>query len=283
MKGSPHGPPDGLHIRSIIDELSPKFDSLSKICKQAGNIVQSYFGNISEVEHKGAIDLVTVADRKSEEFIVKELTELFPEHTIMAEESFDGRAGMDRGSAPSGFKWLIDPLDGTTNFAHTYPHYCTSMGLEYDGELIFGVIYAPVADELFIAARGRGAMMNCSPITVSSVYEVESSILATGFPYDRRTNPNNNVSNFSKMINRVQGIRRGGSAALDLCYLACGRIDGFWELRLKPWDVAAGVVIVEEASGKVTNIGGKRFDIYNDDILATNGHLHGEMRTILNS
>ncbi len=256
-------------------------DSIPKICKQAGEIVRSHFGNISEVEHKGVIDLVTIADRRSEEFILKELTKLFPDHSILAEESFDSGNGTDRGSSPSGFRWLIDPLDGTTNFAHTYPHFCTSLGLEYDGELIFGVIYAPVADELFTAVRGRGAMMNGTPITVSSVSDVSNSILATGFPYDRRTNPDNNISNFSKMINRVQGIRRGGSAALDLCYLACGRIDGFWELRLKPWDVAAGVVIVEESCGKVTNICGERFDIYNDDILATNGHLHGAMRTIL--
>jgi len=282
MEGSPHEPHSVPHVQSVIDELSPKLDSIPKICKQAGNIVRSHFGKISEVEHKGAIDLVTIADRKSEEFILKELTKLFPSHTIVAEESFDSGIGTDRGSTPSGFRWLIDPLDGTTNFAHTYPHYCTSMGLEYDGEPIFGVIYAPVADELFTGARGHGASMNGSPITVSSVSKVSRSILATGFPYDRRTNPNDNVSNFSKMINRVQGIRRGGSAALDLCYLACGRIDGFWELRLKPWDVAAGVVIVKEACGKVTNIRGERFDIYKDDILATNGHLHGEMRTILN-
>ncbi len=279
-----HGPllEKNSDIREISKDLSDKLPSAVDICRRAGQIVLGHFEGEIAAEYKGDIDLVTVADRKSETFIVEELGKLFPDHKILAEEGSGTENGWGMGRE-KGFKWIIDPLDGTTNFTHDYPHFAISMGLELEGKMKFGAIYSPLSDEMFVAVKGRGATLNGDRISVSTASSLGVSLLATGFPYDRRTNPNNNVNNFSKFINKVQGIRRGGAATLDLCYLACGRIDGFWELRLKPWDVAAGTLIVEEAGGKVTNLEGGPLNIYHDDILASNGLLHKEMQMLLNN
>ncbi|MDP6156137.1 MAG: inositol monophosphatase family protein [Candidatus Thermoplasmatota archaeon] len=269
-------------IQEISRDLSDKLLIAVDICRRAGQIVLGHFEGEIVAEYKGDIDLVTVADRKSEKFIVEQLGKLFPDHLILAEEGSGTESGWEM-NLKKGYKWIIDPLDGTTNFTHDYPHFAISIGLELDGKVIFGVIYSPLSNEMFVAVKGMGATLNGKRISVSTVSSLGISILATGFPYDRRTNLNNNVENFSKFINKVQGIRRAGAATLDLCYLACGRIDGFWELRLKPWDVAAGIIIVEEAGGKVTNLEGGPFNIYRDDILASNGYLHEEMQMLLNN
>jgi len=267
---------------AILKELSDNLSRAVEICRHAGRIVLGHYEGAYAAEYKGDIDLVTVADLGSEKFIVGELEKLFPDHRILAEEgSYTERSS--ESDLKKGFKWIVDPLDGTTNFTHDFPHFAVSMGLELDGEMIFGAVYSPLPDEMFVAVKGGGATLNGKRIFVSTVSSLGSSLLATGFPYDRRSNPKNNVDNFSSFINRVQGIRRGGAATLDLCYLACGRIDGFWELRLKPWDVAAGKIIVEEAGGRVSNLDGRAFDIYSDDILASNGKLHKEMQMLLSN
>jgi len=267
-------------VQVISKELLDKLPRTVDICRRAGRIVSGHFEGAYDTEYKGDIDLVTVADKESEMFIVEELEKLFPDHRILAEEG-SGTERDEETNPKKGFKWIVDPLDGTTNFTHNHPHFAISMGLELDGKVIFGAVYSPLPDEMFVGVKGGGATLNGKRISVSTVSSLGISLLATGFPYDRRTNPNNNVDNFSRFINRVQGIRRGGAATLDLCYLACGRIDGFWELRLKPWDVAAGKIIVEEAGGKVTNLDGGAFNIYSDDILASNGILHTEMKMLL--
>ena len=284
MKEIETGRADLSNKSLIFNDVIQKIGCLSEICRKAGHIVLGHYGKTDTAEHKGEIDLVTIADRESERYIIGELSHLFPGHEIIAEEEHGGDEGLKgggkrkTGTKRNGeFRWLVDPLDGTTNFAHSFPHFCISLGLEYEGVAVFGMVYAPIQDELFIGIKGRGATLNGRRVSVSKVSSLVDSIIATGFPYDRRSNPRNNMELFQRMMTRVQGIRRCGSAALDLCYLACGRLDGFWELRLKPWDMAAGVVIVREAGGRITNIRGGILDIYKDDILASNTLLHREM------
>jgi myo-inositol-1(or 4)-monophosphatase len=260
--------------RLVKKYLTPAIE----IAKAAGDVLREGVDKIAWVEHKGEINLVTEIDIKSEKLIKQKIGELFPDHDIMAEES-DTPESQSQGR--SQFKWIVDPVDGTTNYAHGFPMFCVSMALEVEGIVELGVVYDPMRDELFTAVRGGGGFLNGKPIEVSAETELGESLVATGFPYDLRTSEVNNLDNWNTMIFRVRAVRRAGSAALDLCYTAMGRFDGFWELKLHPWDVAAGGLIVEEAGGMVTDLGGDPHDIYSQEILASNGKIHSQMSEIL--
>jgi myo-inositol-1(or 4)-monophosphatase len=240
----------------------------------AGDILKKGLRRKRNVSRKGKVDLVTETDLKSERFITERIRENFPSHSILAEE------GSDKETA-SAYQWIIDPLDGTTNYAHGYPAFCVSIGLEVDGEMMVGAIYDPVHDDSFYASRGGGAFMNRKRISVTAEKKLSDSLLATGFPYDIRESKIDNLANFARLYKASRGIRRGGSAALDLCYLACGRFDGFWELKLHPWDTAAGIVIVQEAGGRVTDFKNRKYSIYGEEILASNGKIHEQLRKML--
>ncbi len=245
------------------------------LAKASGQMLIEDLGRVMDVEHKGEIDLVTEADKRSEEFIVGRLQEVFPGHSIIAEE----RGGI---GDPTEYLWLVDPLDGTTNYAHGFPWFSVSIALLKGGKLIVGTVYHPVLNELFWAAKGEGAWLNGKRIYVSKTAQLSQSFLATGFPYDIRESEVNNLNHFSNFALKALAIRRAGSAALDLAYLACGRFDGFWELKLQPWDMAAGFLLVKEAGGKVTDFRGGKFDPFGREILASNGLIHGEMLKVLN-
>ncbi len=242
--------------------------------REAGRLLGENYGKRGEIMYKGTVDLVTRFDRESQDLIFRRLSDAFPDHGFLAEE------GLSRGGA-SDFRWIFDPLDGTTNFAHTFPVFCVSIALERAGSTLLGVVYDPTRDELFEALRGKGARLNGRPVKVSGVTELGKSLLATGFPYDVRTSGVNNVREFGDFVLRAQAIRRCGSAALDLCYVACGRFDGFWELKLKPWDVAAGAIIVAEAGGTISDFEGGPFDPFGGRALASNGLIHEEMMDVL--
>jgi myo-inositol-1(or 4)-monophosphatase len=237
---------------------------------EAGRLLMKHVRTDFAVAHKGDVNLVTEIDIAAEELIVSRILEAFPSHAILAEES---RPEARRGS----HTWIIDPLDGTTNYAHGFPFFCVSIGLEIDGELEWGVVYNPNLDELFAAHRGRRALLNDEPIRVSKVSSLNSSLLATGFPYDIRTSEQNNLDYFREFALRTQAVRRAGSAALDLCYVASGRFDGFWELKLSPWDCAAGYLMVREAGGRVTDFKGEPGTVYGKECIASNGLIHHEM------
>ena len=250
-----------------------------KIAQEAallgGAILKQLFGHLHTIEEKGRSgDLVTEADRGSEEVIIKHLTHYCPTHQILAEES-----GLSH--SPSEFIWAVDPLDGTTNYAHQYPMAAVSIGLLHKQKPILGVIYNPFSEELYTAAKGLGAKLNQTPIQVSCIKDLEKSLLATGFAYDRRETPDNNYAEFCHFTHITQGVRRAGAASLDLAYVACGRIDGYWERGLKPWDIAAGAIIVEEAGGMVSAYDSTEMDIKSGSILTSNGHIHREMSNIL--
>lgn len=231
------------------------------------------------VEYKGAIDLVTETDREIEELITARLRQAFPDHVIVGEEASSG-SELARPQADE-YCWYLDPLDGTTNFAHGFPQFATSLALARGSALLLGIVHDPIRRETFAARVGRGATLNGEPIRVSETGELGRSLLGTGFPYDARIHTDYYVGFFADFLRRVQGIRRGGSAALDLCYVACGRLDGFWEWRLKPWDTAAGALIVREAGGVVSEFRGGAFDLYGQQTLATNGRLHAAMSELL--
>jgi myo-inositol-1(or 4)-monophosphatase len=243
----------------------------------AGEIIRAKWHEPRSIEYKGAIDLVTSVDRESERKIVAILQRDFPNHAILAEEE------MTTEGKTSEYRWIIDPLDGTTNFAHCYPHVSISLALEKSGEVLLGLVYDPLRRECFRAAKGQGATLNGAPMQPSAARELDNSLLATGFPYDRRENPDHYLAFFKAFLTRSQGIRRNGSAALDLCYVASGRIDGFWELKLKPWDIAAGALIVTEAGGSMSDFSGAPFSIDGNETLASNGKIHAEMVNTLNS
>jgi myo-inositol-1(or 4)-monophosphatase len=227
-----------------------------------------------KIHHKGATNLVTEADFAAEKLIVAQILEAFPDHAILAEENHNQA---QRGPCT----WIIDPLDGTTNFAHSYPAFCVSIGFELEGDLEWGIVYNPNMEEVFTAQRGKGAYLNGERLRVSAADKVDSSLLVTGFPYDVRTNPDNNLDYFNGFMLRSQSVRRIGSAALDFGYLAAGRFDGFWEIELHPWDMAAGVLIAREAGGVVTDFDGNPASIYQKRIVASNGLIHDEMLAIL--
>ena len=242
----------------------------------AGQYQMSRFASTLAIEMKGEKNLVTEVDKESERLIVEHLLSCFPDHDIVAEENFYHQGG-------SPCRWIIDPVDGTTNYAHGYPWFCSSIALEVEGELVVGVIHNPVYDELFTASKGEGAYLNGSRLSVSTTTILSNSLLGTGFPYDCATDPANNFANFIAFQKSARGIRRAGAAALDLAYVAAGRLDGFWEIKLKAWDVAAGVLIVREAGGMVTTFDGTTYDIFNDRIVASNGLIHDSLVNMLAS
>lgn len=241
---------------------------------EAGSYLLEGLSQTKSVTYKGQVDLVTRFDRRSEEIIYDRLSRAFPGHSFLAEEEI-------RQDRDSDYCWLVDPLDGTTNFAHGLPVFCVSIALAYKNEIILGVIYDPNREELYMATRGQGAYLNSKPLRVSKTRKVDRSLLATGFPYDVRTSQDNNLEHFSNFAVRAQAIRRLGSAALDLCYVACGRFDGYWEKKLKPWDLAAGALLVEEAGGRVSDLEGKEFRLSTPHIVASNGYIHRAMLEIL--
>jgi myo-inositol-1(or 4)-monophosphatase len=242
--------------------------------RKAGRILQKRLGRVKKVDYKGVVNLVTEMDFLSEKIIVSEIRKQHPNHGFLAEEKA-------REQTVSPYRWIIDPLDGTTNYAHGYPVYGVSIALERQGEIVLGVVYDPSRDELFVAQKGKGARLNGRRIRVSSVPKLSRSLLATGFPYDVRENPINNFDHFQNFAIRVHAVRRSGSAALDLCYVAAGRFDGFWEMKLGPWDLAAGSLMVQEAGGKVTDFRGRSLGLDGSYVLASNGRIHGEMIKVL--
>ena len=242
---------------------------MEEIAREAGVLLMEYFRQRVTIEYKGEADLVTVADRKSELLIRERLRERWPSFDILGEEGGLQDTGSD-------YRWYVDPLDGTTNFAHGFPVFCVSMGLEYKGERIAGVIYDPTRDELFAAERRGGAFLNRQPIRVSKVARLAECLVATGFPSHKR-HKNPNIFFYHQITLHTHGVRRAGSAALDLCYVACGRLDGFWEFNLNPWDTAAGVLMVAEAGGKVSDFKGGPFQLDSRETLASNGLVHEQL------
>lgn len=243
-------------------------------CRKSGAIQKAGLEKTLDVQYKGDINLVTNVDHACEKAIVDLIQGTFPKHDILAEEGTGKRKD-------SEFKWIIDPLDGTTNYAHGYRLFCTSIALEYKGEIVVGAVYDPNQDEMYLAERDAGAALNGKPIQVSSVSSLDRSMLATGFAYNIRETSNNNLNHFTNFLMSSQAVRRDGVAAIDLCYLAAGRYDGFWELNLFPWDVAAGMLILQEAGGQVTDFSGRPFEVYFKELLASNGAIHQEMMGIL--
>ena len=252
------------------EQLQILLDIASEAALDGGAILSSYWGNLADqVEEKGRSgDLVTIADRSAEAAVIQVLGRHCPDIGIMAEES--GLLGNQEGD----WVWVIDPLDGTTNFAHQYPFSAVSIGLLYQDEAVLGVVYDPFHKDLFRAAKGLGATRNRQPIQVSKAPKLSQSLLVTGFAYDRRETTDNNYAEFCYLTHLTQGVRRGGSASMDLAYVACGRLDGYWERGLSAWDVAAGIVLVQEAGGMVTAYDGGPVDVSSGRLVATNGHLH---------
>lgn len=242
-----------------------------RAAEAAGAVLLEHARHGFRIDYKAAINLVTDADRHAEACIVHTILQAHPSHRILAEER-----GQD-GGADSRYRWIVDPLDGTTNFAHGFPFYSVSIGLECDGECIIGVVLDPVRGELFTAMAKQGAYLNGDRIRASTNDTLERSLLVTGFGYDIRETPNNNLDHFSRISLRAQGVRRTGSAALDLCYVAAGRFDGYWEVKLSPWDMAAGIVILREAGGVVSGFTEGEFSLYGQELVATNGHIHNQL------
>ena len=245
-----------------------------QMARDAGRILIERQGRSLQVSNKGDINLVTEADLAAEKLIIERINSYYPRHAILAEES--GASS----SQPAEWTWIIDPLDGTTNYAHGYPCFCVSIAVEHDGKIEMGVVYDPVADELFAAERGQGATLNDRTIRVSEIDELNRAMLCTGFPYDVRERPDF-ARHFCAFTMRAQAVRRDGSAALDLAYLACGRFDGFWEDGLNAWDIAAGVLLIEEAGGQISDFEGRTLDIYTARVLASNGLIHDAMMSVL--
>ncbi len=259
-----------LNLKDVLATAEP-------IARQAGASLREAYYQPRHIEYKGAVDLVTQADRASEQVIVSALREAFPAHAVVAEEGSEHEG-------ESSLTWLIDPLDGTTNFAHGFPVFAVSMTLRDAGHILVGIVYDPMRDECFTAMRGHGAMLNGRPIRVSTVPKMEQSLLATGFPYDRQTAEDNNTRALGVFIRCCQGIRRAGAAALDLAYVACGRLDGYWEMRVQPWDVGAGILLVREAGGEVTSYWGDENDaviLAGGKVAASNGLIQREILATL--
>jgi myo-inositol-1(or 4)-monophosphatase len=246
--------------------------------RDAGSLLAERFGRTLQVTNKSELDLVTESDLASERLIIDRIKTYYPRHAILAEES--GASTPEDSGTQSEWRWIVDPLDGTTNYAHGYPCFCVSMGLEHKGRMEVGVIYDPMRDEMFTAERGVGASLNGRRIQVSVRRNLAGALLCTGFPYDVRER-SEFARHFGNFIMNAQGVRRDGAAALDLAYVACGRFDGFWEEGLKPWDVAAGALLVEEAGGRVSNYAGEPLSIYVPPIVASNGLLHEQMMHVL--
>ena len=250
-----------------------------KAALKAGLYINKNVGRVKQVRYKGEINVVTNVDKKAEDIIVSEIRKKFPRHAFIAEEKDYG--AKKQGSGYHEFKWIIDPLDGTTNFLHGLPVFSVSIALEYRGKILLGVVYDPTRDELFYAEKNKGAFLNKKRINVSKIRALKKALLVTGFAYNIKNTGDDNIENFAKFLKLSQAVRRLGSAAIDLCYVACGRFDGFWELNLAPWDTPAGLLMVKEAGGKVTKFDGSKHSIYGKEILATNSKIHSSMVKIL--
>jgi myo-inositol-1(or 4)-monophosphatase len=255
--------------------VQPTLQEIERLARGAGEILRAGFGKVHQISYKSEIDLVTEIDHQSETYLLREVGKQFPDHRVFSEES-----GEKAGSADD--VWYIDPLDGTLNYSHGMQLFAVSIAYEHKGQLMLGAVYDPIADEMYAAERGKGAWLNTNLIHVSAVKELKSSLLVTGFPYDAWTNPKNNMAEFAAFSKRSQGVRRLGSAALDLCYVAAGRLDGFWEIRLNAWDVAAGGLIAVEAGALVTDVrGGPDFVNKPQSVCAANSDLHPKMLAVL--
>lgn len=255
--------------------MNPSLTDLIELALQAGEILRASFGNHGFTERKGEIDLVTEADKRTEVFILEKIRSEYPSHSVLAEET----GGID---GEDNKKWIIDPLDGTTNFVHGMPIFCVSIAFALDNEVHLGVVYDPIRDEVFSAQKEKGAWLNGDKIFVSNTTQLNEALLVTGFPYDRFSNSNNNLNNFSSFALKVRGVRRLGAAALDLCYVGAGRVDGYWEIKLEPWDLAAGMLIAKEAGSKVSRIDGVE-DMLTPPctVLAANPELYKKMLAVL--
>jgi myo-inositol-1(or 4)-monophosphatase len=257
--------------RIVMTEL---MEFAGNLARQAGRLLSDKLTKQNRVYYKGSIDLVTEADKMSEELILAQISRRYPDHGILSEES----AAKNEQAL---MRWIIDPLDGTTNYAHGFPFFCVSIALEKEGTVALGVIYDPTRDDLFTATRAGGAYLNGEKLQVSSESDLSRSLLATGFPYDIRISADNNLDYFNAMAVRAQAIRRAGAAALDLAYLAAGRFDGFWELKLKPWDTAAGCLMVTEAGGVISDMAGGKWNLDSPVLVASNGLIHEQMMSVL--
>ena len=259
----------------VCSSSSAKLEQVAlRAARAAGRIHLRRLSRIKITRKTNAIDLVTEADRESEQTVIRTLNRPFPDYAILAEES-------GANARHSEHRWIIDPLDGTTNFAHGFPQFCESIAYERRGRLELAVVYDALKRELFVAARGRGARLNGRPIRVSATPSLDRALLATAFPYDQRERRNFYLTFWEAFMMRTQGVRHTGSAVLDLCYVACGRVEALWEFGLRPWDVAAGALIVTEAGGRVTNLDGSALDLEARKILASNGKLHRAMRATI--
>jgi myo-inositol-1(or 4)-monophosphatase len=251
--------------------MQPSLPYVEDLARQSGAILRAGYDQEHQVGYKGVIDLVTEVDHQSEELLLREIQQDFPDHHIFSEES-----GVIQGS--DEHIWYIDPLDGTVNYAHHVPIFCVSIAYAFHGTLTLGAVYDPMRDEMFLAERGKGASLNGRPLRVSSATELQKSLLVTGFPYNAWNTPQDNFDNFVRFGKISRGVRRLGSAALDLCYVAAGRFDGFWEMALNPWDVAAGALIAEEAGGRVTSVAGEADYITSpQSVLACTPGIHARM------
>jgi len=255
----------------VNNPLKNIYDFTEEIIEKASKIILKNYKKIRNISYKkGDSNLVTNVDKEVEALIIKEIISRYPNHSIIAEES-----GL-RKKDPN-YQWFIDPIDGTTNFAHSYPFFCISIAFMKNNILEFGLIKDPLTNELYSARKNKGARLNGKPVFVSKTKKLNESLLITGFPYDKKTSRMNNLKNFCNLTLATHGVRRDGAAALDLCFIASGKADGYWELKLSPWDVAAGVLILEEAGGKITGFKGEKYNVYNKQIVATNGLIHKEL------
>ncbi len=254
--------------------MGPDALTAVSVAQQVSELLRARFGRVTQIENKGEVDLVTDVDRAAEAQIVATLRSLYPEDDILAEEGTGHRGGSRRC-------WIIDPLDGTTNFAHGFPWFAVSIALVEEGMPKVGVITQPLLEETFVAEEGKGAWLNGEPIRVSGTDRLSEALMATGFPYDRRQSDIDNLDHFGRMQKTAFACRRAGSACLDLAYIAAGRLDGYWEMKLKPWDMAAGVLLVTEAGGTVTDFAGGVFAVDGPEVLATNGQIHEEVAALL--
>jgi myo-inositol-1(or 4)-monophosphatase len=246
------------------------------LCKEAGRRMLEGLGSTHDVTRKGEVDLVTEVDLALGKMITEQISGRFPEHSVVSEERWDGQT-----ATLADYVWLVDPLDGTTNYVHGYPMFCVSMALVHQGDVLLGCTYDPLRSELFYAERGGGATLNGAAISVSGVERLISSLLCTGFPYERGAVADKNVARLGKLIHRMQGIRRSGSLALDLAYVAAGRLDGHWESSVKPWDIGAGGLMVTEAGGRISGVRGESWSPFETEIVATNGRIHDELLAVL--
>ncbi|MBI4126895.1 MAG: inositol monophosphatase [Deltaproteobacteria bacterium] len=255
------------------DTLHHAFNLAIALARRAGTIQLKHLGNVGRIDYKSEVDIVTEVDRECEDVIVGGIHKKFPDHDILAEEGSGTRSR-------SSFQWVIDPVDGTVNYAHGFPFFAVSIGVAYEGKPVIGVIYDPNRDELFSAIEGQGATLNAKKIRVTTEGVLRKSLVASGFAYQGE-GIEQNMKHFRNFVRSARAVRRPGSAAIDLAYVACGRIDGFWEIDLKAWDMAAGVVIIREAGGQITNFAGGPFDLYGKEILASNGKIHQDMVHVL--